>query len=291
MRLITELEEKILRCLAHYKYMTAGQLVRLSIGSKSYVSIRLKKLREEGYIGVSQYGGVYKSGGAGRAENINYLLPKGARLLAENSGDMSMESIHYPKDIGGMFRNDYMHRISTVNTQISFELWVRQLGYEVMFFQTYFHKIGSAKTAKQDNPLRSLTRITFEDDSFIEPDAIFAAQREAGKQFFACLEVHNGVDVSRIVEQLKRLSQAIGKGLITNRYKAQYALVKSPRVLVTLETENMLRLVKKRMVEDSFFQPDWMKQAFLFQVAENVWTDFDNGWQNMEGTPFQLAML
>ena len=80
MKLFTELEEQILRHLGHYKYMTLGQLVKLGVGSKAYTSTRLKQLREAGYVGVSQYGGVYKSGGGGRVENINYLLPKGAKL-------------------------------------------------------------------------------------------------------------------------------------------------------------------------------------------------------------------
>lgn len=290
MRIFTEVEEGILKYLAHYKYMTLGQLIKLDVGGKTYTSTRLKKLREAGFVGVSQYGGVYKSGGGGRAENINYLLPKGAKFLAENNNDFNIDKIHYPKNIDGIFRNDYFHRISTVNTQISFELWAKRLGYDVLFFDTYFHKLGSAKTAKDDNPLRSITRITFADNSFIEPDAIFAANAE-NKKYFFCLEVHNGNDVTRLIDALKRISRAIAQGLITNLYKEKLGAEKSPRILCTLENEKMLHLVQKRMCNDTFFEPAWMKQAFLLNVAQNVWDDFDNGWQNMVQTIINISSL
>ncbi len=290
MRIFTEVEEAILMHLAHYKYMTLGQLIKLRVGGKTYCSTRLKKLRDEGFVGVSQYGGVYKSGGGGRAENINYLLPKGAKFLAENSSNFNIYKIHYPKNIDGIFRNDYFHRISTVNTQISFELWAKRLGYDVLFFDTYFHKLGSAKTAKDDSPLRSITRITFADNSFIEPDAIFAAIAD-NKKYFFCLEVHNGNDVTRLVDAFKRISRAIAQGLITNLYKEKLGAEKSPRILCTLENEKMLHLVQKRMSNDSFFAPEWMKQAFLFNVANKVWDDFESGWQNMIQTITKISDL
>lgn len=286
MKLYTEVDENILRLLGHYKYMTLAHLVKAGSGGKSYTSTRVKKLREGGLIGVSQYGGVYKSGGGGRAENINYLLPRGAKLLAENNG-MGLEQIHYPKNIDGIFRNDYFHRISTVSTQISFELWAKRLDYEVLFFETYFHKVGSAKTAKDDNPLRSITRVSFADGSFIEPDAIFAVDKGDKKLFF-CLEVHNGVDVSRLVEQMKRISRAVAKGFITDLYKEKYWLAQTPRILCTVETENMLSLVLKRIRADTFFTPAWMRDVFLFNVADKVWEDFDNAWQSIEGKSFNL---
>jgi len=76
MKLFTAIEENILRSLAHYKFITISQLVRLGVGERSYLSSRLKKLREAGLVGASEYGGVYAKG-HGRAENINYLLPRG----------------------------------------------------------------------------------------------------------------------------------------------------------------------------------------------------------------------
>jgi hypothetical protein len=289
MRLFTAVEENILRSLAHYKFITISQLVKLGVGERSYLSTRLKQLREAGLVGASEYGGVYAKG-HGRAENINYLLPRGVKLLAENADGLDMDNIHYPKNIDGIFRNDYFHRISTVNTQIAFEIWAKRLNYEVIFFSTYFHMLGSAKTAKDDNPLRSVTRITFDDGTFIEPDAIFLYETPVKKQLMA-LEIHNGKDVSRIVQQLKRIGKAVSKGLFTLRYKEAFGVETNPRILCTIETESMLGHVQKRMCSDSYFSPDWMKQAFLFNVAENVWKDFDSGWQNMVGKMFSIMKL
>ncbi len=290
MKLFTEIEEQILKQLAHYKYMTLSQLVKTGTGGKSYVSTRLKQLRDAGMVGVSQYGGVYRSGGGGRAENINYLLPRGAKLLAENTEGLDIAAIHFPKNIDGMFRNDYFHRISTVNSQIAFELWAKSKGFEVLFFDTYFHKVGSAKTAKDDNPLKSITRVTFDDGSFIEPDASFLYQTPE-RLYLMALEVHNGKDVTRLVTQLKRLSLAVSKGMITALYKERYGVKTSPRILCTLETAGMLQLVQKRMGADPFFNPDWMQKAFLFKVAEQAWDDFANGWQNYKGAVFNLSSL
>jgi hypothetical protein len=246
-------------------------------------------LRTDGFVGVSEYGGVYKKG-LGRAENINYLLPKGAKFLAENTKGLDIGKIHYPKNIDGIFRNDYLHRISTVNTEIAFETWAQKQGFEVVFFDTYFHKVGSAKTSKDNNPLRSLTRVTFADGSFIEPDAIFAYDTEKKRQFMI-LEVSNGVDTTRIVDQLKKVIEGVVAGLFTKLYQQQYDIHISPRVLCTVEDENMLRLVLKRINADAFFSPVWMQQAFFLQVAEKVWENCGDGWVNMKGATINLAQF
>lgn len=290
MKVFTEVESNILQRLAHYKYLTLSQMVKVNVGGKSYTCTRLKQLREAGYVGVSQYGGVYKSGGGGRAENINYLTPKGAKLLASMGTEWELENIRYPKNIDGIFRNDYFHRISTVNVQIAFELWCKWLAYEIVFFDAYFYTLGSAKKSKENDPLRGQTTISVPHGKPVAPDGIFAVDTGKKKLFF-CLEVHNGADVTRLVEQAKALSRAVAKGYITNHYKTKYDIQNSPRVLFTVETENMLRLVKKRLVADTFFSPAWMKEVFLFNVAEQVWNDFESGWQNMEGNIYKLSML
>lgn len=290
MRLFTDIDVKILTQIAHYKYMTLSQLIKTGAGGKSYVSTRLKLLRDDGLVGVSQYGGVYRSGGEGRAENINYLLPRGAKLLAENIHGMEVENIHYPKNIDGMFRNDYFHRISTVNIQIAFELWAKEQVFDVLFFDTYFHKTGSTKTAKDDNPLKSITRVTFEDGTYIQPDATFLYRTPTKLQLLS-LEVHNGKDVSRLIMQLKYISKAVSKGFFTMLYKEKWGVETNPRILCTVETESMLHLVQKRMKADTFFAPDWMKKAFIFQVATTVWNEFGNDWQNMDGEQISLGTL
>jgi hypothetical protein len=73
MRLLSAIDEQILKHLAQYKFLTLSQLVRLETGEKSYVSSRLKLLRVDGFVGVSEYGGVFKAG-HGRAEIIGRKL-------------------------------------------------------------------------------------------------------------------------------------------------------------------------------------------------------------------------
>jgi len=238
---------------------------------------------------ISEYGGVYKIGGGGRVQNIYYLLKKGALFISENLG-IELEDIQYPKNIDGIFRNDYFHRISTVNSQISFEQWAKRLDYTVLFFHTYFHKVGSAKGTKDNNPLKSITRIEIDETTFIEPDAIFLYRTKERLQLMV-LEVHNGKDVTRLVNQLKLISFAVSKGLFTSKYKKQYGLETVPRILVTLESDNMIRLVQKRMNEDKFFNVIWMSKAFLFKVDTKTWGNFHKDWQNKNGESVDLSKL
>lgn len=288
MKVFTNIDEKILRQLAHYKFLTLSHLVKLGTGEKTYVSSRLKLLRDDGFVGVSKYGGVYVKGqGGGRVENINYLLPKGAKFLAENISELPLEKIHYPKNIDGIFRNDYYHRISTINIQVSFELWAKEQGYQPLFFHTYFHKVGAAKKTKENDPLKSITRVVFRNSSFIEPDIIFAYDNSGERKIFVC-EVCNGKDTTRHVEALKRLGDAIAEGLITNMYKEEYSIEVSPRILCTVETEDMLRLVLKRIKSDSYFTKGWMEQAFFFQVADKIWKNFNSCWINIKNMPERI---
>lgn len=288
MRVLSAIDEQILRHLAHYKFLTLSQLVRLQTGEKSYVSSRLKLLRDDRFVGVSEYGGVFKRG-HGRAENINYLLSKGVRLLEESFAELE-GAIHYPKNIDATFRNDYFHRISTVNTQVAFELWASKKGYEPLFFHTYFHKVGSAKKTKENNPLKSITRVVFPDGSFVEPDCI-AGYETGNKRLLLVIEVSNGKDTTRVVEQVKRLAGALSLGLVTKLYQETYGIQVSPRILCTLETPEMLRLVLKRIREDSFFTKGWMEQAFFFQVADNVKEEFGLEWFNIREQKTDLSVF
>lgn len=288
MRILSEIDERILKHLAHYKFLTLSQLVRLKTGEKSYVSSRLKLLRIDGYTAVSEYGGVFKAG-EGRAENIHYLLPKGVKLLEENFAELEGK-IHHPKNIDVSFRNDYFHRISTVNTHIAFELWAREKGYTPLFFHTYFHKVGSAKKTRENNPLKSVTRVTFTDGSFIEPDCI-AGYDTGNKRWLLVIEVNNGKDTTRIVDQIKKISVALLHGLITKMYQQSHQINVSPRVLCTVETADMLRLVLKRIKADTFFSKEWMQKAFFFQVADTLKENFGDEWLNILEQKTNLAAI
>jgi hypothetical protein len=288
MRIISAIDEQILKHLAHYKFLTLSQLVRLQTGEKSYVSSRLKLLRDDGFVGVSEYGGVFKRG-HGRAENINYLLSRGVKLLEDNFTELE-GTIHYPKNIDATFRNDYFHRISTVNTQVAFELWANKKGYNPLFFHTYFHKVGSTKKAKENNPLKSITRVTFPDSSFVEPDCITGYDTN-NKRLLLVIEISNGKDTTRIVEQLKRLAGALSLGLITKLYQQSHGIQVSPRILSTVETTDMLRLVLKRIREDAFFSKSWMEQAFFFQVADKIKEDFGAEWFTIKEQKIDLSIF
>lgn len=288
---ITATQENILRQLAQYKFLTISQIASLGTAHKDYIQKSLLKLRQEPLelVGVSQYGGVYKKG-EGRAENMYYLTLKGAKFLVEHTQGLDIEQVHYPKSIGVEFRNDYQHRIYTVNVQISFEKWIEQNGFKSLFFHSYFHKNGSMK-GNDSQPLKSITKINITERYFIEPDAIFMYDTPTKRQLMIC-EVSNGKDTKRVVEQLKTIADAIGKGVVTDHYKQEYNYNKNPRVLCVIETENLLKLVLKKMNQDPYFAPEWNQKAFFFKVVTEIKDkDFGFNWQNMKGVLCDLKEL
>jgi hypothetical protein len=280
--IITPAQEKTLRYLAVYKYLTVSQLFKLSVGGKDYIRKITKLLEKQGLVNVSRYGGIHLITD-GKPENIYYLTNKGVKVLLENT-DLQPHEIKHPKNVNSIFSNDYLHRVSTINIHIAFDLWCTQKNCFESTFETYFHTIGSQKKkGDEDTPLQSVTRLSFDNGVYIQPDGVLIAQNSQQLYFFV-LEVCNGVDTKRHVQQIKDNIQAIAKGLPTDKYKQP----KNPRLLVTVETENQKKLVIERIKKDPFFTGDWSEKAFLLNVAHNVWQDFGSSWENLKGEKVML---
>ena len=282
---IKPIQERVMVALAHYKFLTVSQLTRLGSGSKGRTQEAVRKLIEAGLVANSHYGGVTRNG-AGRVESISYLTAKGARVLLENNHHLDLKAIKYPKSINSIFKNDYLHRISTINTWISFEEWAKATGQEVAFFHTYFDKLGSQIKQEEDIPLQSITRLDFKNGTYIEPDAIFLSEGQ-GKKCFFILEVCNGKDTKRHVEQIRQNVYAIYNGIPTDKYKQN----KSPRLLCTFETENQLKLALDKISEDAYFQAEWIEKAVFLNVAEQVWQSFPENWKTSRRATIRLTDL
>ena len=282
---IKPIQERVMVNLAHYKFLTISQLMRLKSGSKLRTQEAIRILREAGLVETSRYGGVTRNG-AGRVESISYLTSKGAKILVENNHHLNLPVVKYPKSINSIFKNDYLHRISTINTQISFEEWAKLNGQDVAFFHTYFDKLGSQIRQEEDMPLQSITRLNFKNDTYIEPDAIFLSEGNGKKSFFI-LEVCNGKDTKRHVEQIRQNVYAIYNGIPSDKYKQN----KSPRLLCIFETENQLGLVLDKMAEDDYFQADWIEQAIFLNVSGQVWQSFADKWTTAKRQAINLSNL
>lgn len=282
---IKPIQERVMTALAHYKFLTVSQFMRLGTGSKLRTQEAIRILRDGGLVASSHYGGVTRNG-AGRVESISYLTAKGAKVLIENNHHLDLKVIKYPKSINSIFKNDYLHRISTINTWISFEEWAKQTGQEVAFFHTYFDKLGSQIRQEEDVPLQSITRLGFKNGTYIEPDAIFMSEGQ-GKKCFYILEVCNGKDTKRHVEQIRQNVYAIYNGIPTDKYKQN----KNPRLLCTFETENQLELALDKMSEDAYFQAEWIEKAVFLNVAGQIWQSFPENWKTVRRTTISLENL
>jgi hypothetical protein len=122
---------------------------------------------------------------------------------------------------------------------------------------------------------------------FIDPDGIFAYQIGQIIRLFV-LEVANGFDTKRIVEQIKRNLMASYNGLIGEKYDLPQTAV----ILVALEHPEMMKNTLQRIKEDALLQKfaDMGKYLFLGlqselkEIRDSKWLDIDG--QN--ASPFEL---
>lgn len=281
--LVTGMQEKILRELATYKFLTVSQFVKLKVGIKNRVYESLKKLIDAGYIKYADYKALLRYGK--QLERIHFLTPKGANLLVTNTPNSHLDHIRYPKSSTTLFTHDYFHRVSSINTQISFYKWLCDYKMELITYTNYFDVIGSRKNHASD-PMHSITRIDFGNGHFLDPDGMGLYENN-GKPKITLIETYNGKDTKRVIEQLRKHIYVIKHGLAAIKYN-----VEAPtRVCCTFENENAIKSVLKRLQDDPYFQFKNIEYYFFFGVAEKVWTDFEHSFVNLNGEYTKMSDL
>ena len=284
MIIIKPIHERLLIQLASYKFLTISQFAKLGVGHPSKIKTGLQDLREQGLIRHAQYSAVIKKKGS--SERIHFLKPKGAKILLESRLELLTSEIKYPKSTNSLFRNDYFHRISTINSQISCIQWLNDNNCRLSFFDRYFDKTGSQRSQDTTGLLSGVTRLLFSDGTHIEPDAIFGYRNGQDKPYLYILEVFNGNDTKRVVQQLTKASQAIIEGLAGDKYHMPVAT----RLLATFENESNMKAVIERLSQDENFQFDGIDKFFFFALAETIKEDF-GVWLNLKGQGVNLLEL
>lgn len=110
---------------------------------------------------------------------------------------MEISQIKYPKSTNTLVKNDFFHRITTIDLMIAYEERVNTTGCTPLFFDHYF----DTNSSQVKNGFQCKTRIALGGNEFISPDCIFAYQHQNAVNLFI-LEISNGLDTKRIVEQL-----------------------------------------------------------------------------------------
>lgn len=281
--LITGMQEKILRELAVYKFLTVSQFIKLNVGIKNRVYENLKKLIDAGLVKYADYKALLRYGK--QLERIHFLTPKGATLLVENTPNLHLDNIRFPKSSTTLFTHDYFHRVSSINTQISFFQWLRTYNFPLIRYDSYFDVVGSRKKHSH-SPMYAVTRIDLGNGHFLDPDGIGVYENNE-KPKITLFETYNGKDTKRVIEQLRKHLYVIKHGLAADKYK----LEAPTRVCCTFENYNALQAVLKRIEKDPYFQFDGLEYYVFFGVAEQVGQDFEHSFYNIFGVQTKMSTL
>lgn len=242
----------ILENLATYKFLTYSQMVRLGISKqKPYLSRTMKVLLDRKYVARLDFGVDPKKG---KLESFFYLLGKAKSLLIEEWG-WEAEHIRLPIGKSSFFAKDYAHRKGTIDIQIKVYQQAQEKGQEVLFFHTYYDKVGSAN--KGD--LKALTSISYGSDKYLIADAIFMLKKEEKKSLYA-VEYHRGTDSKRMLGTIEQYGRVLASGTLSIRHGLQ----ENAKVLCVFEYESCLEATKRRFMEDRRF--DNLRELFLFVI-------------------------
>lgn len=274
-KLIRGQQEKILRALAEYKFLTVSMLIRLKVGSKNKLYENVALLRDLGYVNYTDYGIMLK--------RIHYLTPRGATLLVENTPNTHYDHIRYPKSSSTLFSHDYPHRVATINVHIAFMQWCQLHDFDVTSFHTYFDVKGNRKKGNSD-PMRSVTRIDFGNEHFLDPDgiAVFDIQ---DKTKILMIEVYNGKGTKRVLEQLRKHCYVIKHGLAAIKYDLQVPT----KTCCTFENKGNMKAVLERVVKDPYFQFVGIENYFFMGLTEKAIDDFENAFVNLAGERVKMS--
>ena len=277
-RTLTEKQNSILRGLATYKFLTISQFKLLGIDRHdSNLRKALKPLLESkrkliGRVKFSLFPRASDLMKKSKLEYVYYLRKNGKKVLVENQL-MMPDKIRMPIGTGTMAYRDYFHRKMTINCQIALNREVYRYSLKLLFFDTYFDKIGNNRIGKN---LRAKTRIDLNDQKYLIADAVFMLNTKKQKELY-CLEVQNGKDTKLTVNKLKdQYIEAISLGSPSDKYKFE----RSNRVLIVFEHESTLVATLKRLSQDGTFA--YMQRHFLFKTLDRIEPFFEN-WYLING--------
>ncbi len=211
-------------------------------------------LREKGLLGSIIYGGVSRSG---TMQQLHYLNRKGAAIVAE-SESVALDGVKFPKSTNTLVKNDFLHRIATIDLIISFDHWIRRTGHEKLFFDVYFDTLGSQRD-KTEGALRGRTRLDLDRQHFIAPDGIFAFKDKSSTRLFL-LEVVNEMDSKSVVEQIGKNLFASYKGLVGDKYH----IPQTATLLVVFQHPELLKSTLQRIAAEPHLRRFERIEQYLF---------------------------
>ena len=282
MDFFTPQQTAILSSIAKYKYLTVNHFKALKIGSSDrLIRDNLKILRERKLTEKMSFGTIPIKG---RFQDLHFLTERGAKMLIE-SLELEPEEVKHPSSASTFFKNDYLHRVSTIDLMISFNQWTEKNGYIIDLFDTYFDKVGSQRAT--ETGVQSKTRFDLPNGKNISPDAVIKYEAN-GKNYLFCLEVYNGKDTKRVIEQIRKLTYATFEGIPSKKYNHN----KTNRNLILFEFEDYKNYAIDRIKKDPYLsQFEGLEKVLFFSSIEAQKLDFGANWTDLNGKIQNLALL
>lgn len=272
MELYNDTQSEILLALARFKFLTTSQINVLVPKENAWLRKQILDLytRSKPMLDRVSFGFHPKKG---KLENVYYLTRYGQKLLCEVF-DMNEEEIKMPVGTGSLFYKDYFHRKNTIDCQIGLHGAMGNTLFEVEFFDTYFDKVGNNR---RDGNLHAKNKIDLTGDGYIIPDGVFVLRMQEFR-FLYLLEMYDGRDTKRVMEQIRKHAEAIGLGTPSRKYGLQ----KSHRVLCVFEFESNKNAVLERMQADKALAE--LTNHFLLKTLGSIQPhNFRDRWQNIQG--------
>ncbi len=247
MIILTEIQTRILEALAHYRYLTHSQMLRLEIGSPSFLRFSTRRLKEKGdepFIKSISYPFEPREG---RLELVHHITPAGADVLADATNN---DAYRHLRPVTAIYHRDYWHRKFTIDFQIA--LTTTLAGDErldLLTFDRYFDKTGANKGSGAGKPLKSKTRVDIDTGQHLIPDANFVLSRpfDTASRVLYTVEIANGQDTKRNLRQIERHAEVLHKRLLAGKYDL---LEKTAHhVLFIFSDYQLMRAVRTRFVE------------------------------------------
>jgi hypothetical protein len=282
MDFFTPQQTAILSSIAKYKYLTVNHFKALKIGSSDrLIRDNLKILRERKLTEKMSFGTIPIKG---RFQDLHFLTERGAKMLIE-SLDLEPEEVKHPSRASTFFKNDYLHRVSTIDLMISFNQWTEKNGYIIDLFDTYFDKVGSQRAT--ETGVQSKTRFDLPNGKNISPDAVVKYEAN-GKNYLFCLEVYNGKDTKRVIDQIRKLTYATFEGIPSKKYDHN----KTNRNLILFEFDDYKNYAIDRIKKDPYLsQFEGLEKVFFFSSIEAQKLDFGANWTDLNAKSQNLSNL
>lgn len=267
MRFLTQSETALLENLAIYKFLTNPQIEALGVKKGAPNVRKFTKEFMEKFPKVIERVSMGVQAQAGRIPHLYYLTPKGAEFAAEML-NIDLADVKHPAPQAVASFRDYAHRVSTIDFFISLRNWAKSKGFEVLFTDSYFDKIGANRGAEK---LRAKTKVDF-GEGYIIPDGAGMIETNGIKHLFL-LEVYNGMDTKRVIEQLEKHLVAISEGSPSIKYDFD----RGNFVAVVFDSPEAKNAAMKRMSENPHFKE--FKKYFRFKTIDDFKNSFYDGWE------------